>query len=234
MTRTAPRLALLLAIAWLTSLPASAQWVDVSHQAREERSTEVLRLSLGAGFSMVAATETETNGRRTSGDTPEWFPMPALVARVDYPVHALVLLGVQGSLFYWQDSSGKLFGDSGHTVIDTSVVGRLRFGFGTRSRHEIVLSAPFGPTFDVFDASPRSYGGSLDNEVGWHTGLFVGYQMMRKTSLWGWFGEIGFTWHHIPKTYTYQLEGARSATEEMLYQPLSLFIRAGGMLLPFR
>lgn len=227
-------LLLVLASAWLSTARASAQWVDVSHEAPVETNTETLRLAVGGGASAVVAGDYETNGSAVHGDGPTSLPMPSLVARIDYPAHAHLLLGVQSSLFLWQDFGADLFGDTGHVTLGTSAVARLRFAFGTRVRHEILAWVPFGPTFDFFGASPRSYGASLDNNVGWHAGFAVGYQMVRKKSPWNWFGEIGFTWYRIPKTYSYQLEPERRAIEELIYQPVEVFIRAGGMLLPFR
>lgn len=232
MTRTASLLMLLLASTALITARASAQPIDVRPLAPVR--TETLRLALGIGVSAVGGTDVENNGRSVAGDYPAMLPMPSLNARADFPIHSHLLVGVQSALFYWAVTSGRdLFGDTGHTTIDLGAIARLRFAFGgTKFGHEILGSVVVGPTFDIYDPSPRSYGASFENEVGWHTGLLGGYQLIRRDG-WGMFADVGFTWHYIPETYEYQLESDRRATEEMIYRPVEVFLRAGFLLLPF-
>jgi hypothetical protein len=200
--------------------------------------SDSLRMSAGIGYVTVSGPEVETDGRQVGDDSPRLLPLPAsLIARVDYPLHSLLLLGVQGTVFFWEETSDEYFGADAHYTFDTGGVIRLRFDIEPRiipnGLNEVVVSVPLGPSFDVFDAGPRSYGGVLDNELGWHTGLAVGYQFLRSNGPWGAFVEVGFTIHRLPKTYTYQLEPDRNATEEVIYRPVELFLRAGGILRPF-
>lgn len=221
-----------------SSARAAAQPVEAAQRAVTELRGDSLRLSAGIGYVAVSGPAVETDGRDVEHDSPGLLPLPvSLIARVDYPLHSLLLLGVQGTVFFWEETSDEYFGADAHYTFDTGGVVRLRFDlerllFPT-GLNEIVVSVPFGPSFDVFEAGPRTYGAVLDNETGWHTGLAVGYQFLRSNDPWGAFVEVGFTIHRLPKTYTYQLEPDRIATEEVIYRPVEVFLRAGGIVRPF-
>lgn len=205
---------------------ATAQQIE---QPAAVQPPDSLRVSLGPALGMVVGPNGTVDGQAVQGNRPRSLPLPTAVVRADVPVGRFVLLGVQSTAFYWNTHSDENFGDTGHLTFDVSTLVRARIGFGSYHRHEIVLSVPFGPSFDSFDIGPRRFGGKLDNEVGWHAGAFAGYQFIRGRSFWGLFGEVGLIHHRLPKTIEYQ-----SSTEKLVFEPQHLFIRAGLILLPFR
>ena len=189
---------------------------------------ETLRISFGAGVTAVVGPELQVNDQPVEEDNPGGLPLPSLVVRFDIPVHSLILLGVQSAFFGWETGNGELFGEEWHTTLDVGAVVRGRFVLDSGRRQELLLSLPFGPSFDFFDLGPRRYGAELENDLGWHAGLIFGYQYLAVRGL-GFFLEGGFSYHHISKTIEYPI-----GRDELLYQPVDLFVRGGGVLLPAR
>jgi hypothetical protein len=200
-----------------------------SAAAQQQEQSDSLRLSVGVGLAMTVGPNITVDGQAVPHNRPRSLPLPTAVVRADVPLGRFVLLGVQGTGFWWETPNEDEFDDTGHLTFDLSALARVRFAFGAYHRHEIVISVPFGPSFDSYDIGPRRFGGKLDNEVGWHAGGFASYQLIPGRAFWGLFGEVGLIYHRLPKTIEYQ-----SSTVELVYEPQSLFVRVGLILLPFR
>jgi hypothetical protein len=211
-------------IALLAPLAARAQ------DALEDE--DGLRVSLGAGLNFVSGAETQVNDRWL-GDPPTSYaplPTPVGVLRIDGPVHRFWLLGVQASVFAWDTTIEEQLGYGNHSTIDLSAVARFRFAFDQYRRSEVVASLAIGPSFDQVEGSPRNRGENIDSDVGLNLGVSVGYQLKPRSFPLGVFAEAGLMHHLLPQDSTF----ASGGHDEILYQPLSIFLRIGMMFILFR
>lgn len=223
---------------------ASAQespWPRVPPRAPVQQASEARndspRLYAGAGVETVSGPEVTLNGRALQYNRPSSYNFPPAapigVLRFDLPLHRFLLAGIQAGVMSWRTETEGLLGRSPHYTFDLGAVARLRVGLGAYGRHELVGSLVFGPSFDVADDGPRSYGASSDSHVGVHAGGFVGYQYFPLSSAFGVFAEGGLTYHRLTQTIAYEIDG-RGSRDELIYQPIQGFLRGGLMLVLFR
>lgn len=214
-------------VAALCALALCASFGPRPALAQDDASTETPRLTLGAGFAGTFGAFVDIDGQGVTTEQPEKTFWPELIVRADMPVSELLLLGVQTTFMRWQTTANEYFGTS-HYMFDVGALVRVRFRNAAETpEHELLLSIPVGPTFEFFDLGWRNHGTTVDNEVGWHAGLIFSYQYVPPRSLLGYFGELGFTYHSVPKTFHHD-----TSREDVLYDVKELFIRGGFMLLP--
>lgn len=223
-----------------TYVPGQGHVHDVRarpYEPSEARATSP-RVYLGFGFDLWTGFETQYNDEPSPDDQPRAYSdivSYAFALRTDVPVHPLLLLGVQGSFSAgWTTPNEDQLGYSPHVTIDVGVVARLRpLSLGAHGRHEGLISLMLGPTFDLFESAARDYGQTIENEVGLHTAIFGSYQYFPIRSHFGVFVDLGISYHHVPKTFSYSIAGTRSS-DDVSYQPIALFGRLGLMLVLFQ
>jgi hypothetical protein len=218
----------LASLAWLAFASiASAQSSEATREPPNVK-TELVRISLGAGLSVVGGPDVDVDGEPIEEEGPVSLPMPSIVARVELVLSELVLIGVQSSVFGWQGPTPDTFGDDWHYTIDASALLRLRWSLGSYKRNEILASIQLGPSFDNHEMGPRDYGADATHHVGWHTGLLAGYVYSPVRNPIGFFLEAGMIYHRLTTSLEYE-----NATVEITNQPVEALIR-GGMMIPFR
>jgi hypothetical protein len=196
--------------------------------ALADGSTATPRVSLHLGLGLVLGPEVTTNGRSYGnpyGGVPG--PSPEYVARFDLALHPSFMLGVEARALLWTTDVEDDLGYGLHTSGVFGLIPAYRIGNVDDARSEAHFALPIGIVLDDLDArrvGPRAE--HVDSPLGFQVGLVAGYQRRWEDSSWGHVFEAGVIYHRLTARVTHPDVG-EDAVDEVVYQPISFFVRAG-------
>jgi hypothetical protein len=127
---------------------------------------------------------------------------PTLGAGLDYehPLHPFFVLGGHLGVASWITTNANTLGAGHNTMVDLSVVPKLRFA--ANEDVELYVSLPLGATLD--SAANDAFGGTLDTALGWNFAALFGGQIGFTDSV-GLMGEMGYALHSFTHSITLPL-----------------------------
>lgn len=176
------------------------------------------------GFNLVVGPEVSTNGRsdgHPNGGLPG--PGPTLAFRFEWVLSEVLLLGVEARGFVWTTDTEQALGYQSHDTLDLGVQPGYRIAGIDGHHSELHVSLPIGIGVERFRARTAPLRERVEGSPSFHVGALVGYQRRWHRSAWGHVFEAGVIYHHVRKRFVYAVGRA----DEVVYQPIDLFLRAG-------